>query len=162
MNKMVLKNNKENEQNGANIQILVLNSDEKEEKNQTLKSSTDLLSNEGIILPRKSWLWPNIQHSSFTIFEPKTREKKHFDNDKDNISSEESEKRIHKCCLMTGALMNLLILILVLSLHILSLDLDIMIIVPKIGRDKYCKHKTYTSLSMMVQVFLFQSGNNLN
>ena len=75
-----------------------------------------------------------------TILDPKTREKRHFDNDKDNISSEESEKRIHKCCLMTGALMNLVILSLVLSLHILSIDLDIMIIEPKIGRDKYCKH----------------------
>ena len=75
-----------------------------------------------------------------TILDPKTREKRHFDNDKDNISSEESEKRIHKCCLMTGALMNLVILSLVLSLHILSMDLDIMIIEPKIGRNKYCKH----------------------
>ena len=78
------------------------------------------------------WHWKNI-------LDPKTRDKRHFDHDKDNISSEESEKRIHKCCLMTGALMNLMLLSLVLSLHILSIDLDIMIIEPKIGRDKYCK-----------------------
>ena len=79
------------------------------------------------------WHWKNILDS-------KTREKRHFDNDKDNISSEESEKRIHKCCLMTGALMNLMLLSLVLSLHILSIDLDIMIIEPKIGKNKYGKH----------------------
>ena len=82
----------------------------------------------------------NFQWPWEAIFDPKTRDKKHFKNDKDNISSEESEKRIHRCCIMTGVFMHLLILSLVLSLYILSMELDIMIIEPKIGRDKYCKN----------------------
>ena len=72
--------------------------------------------------------------------DPEKREIRHFDNDKDNVSSEESEKRINNCCLMTGAFMNLVIVSLVLSLHILSMDLDIMIIEPKTDGDKYCKY----------------------
>ena len=86
------------------------------------------------------WVESMEQYADSSNISRANNSTQHFDNDKDNISSEESEKRIHKCCLMTGAFMNLVILTLVLSLHVLSMDLDIMIIEPKIGSDKYCKH----------------------
>ena len=81
----------------------------------------------------------NGRNTTSYILGPKKREEINFENDKDNISSEETEKRINNCCLMTGAFMNMAMLSIVLSLQILSMNKDTMIILPKLGKDKYCK-----------------------
>ena len=88
---------------------------------------------------RKSFDPISVQVANILIKEDEVELSYELYNDSDNISYEESEIRIIKCCFVSGFLMLLILSCILMSIPILLIEHQPKIVIPLIHRHDYCK-----------------------
>ena len=89
---------------------------------------------------RKSFDPISVQVANILIKEDEVELSYELYNDSDNISYEESEMRIIKCCFVSGFLMLLILSCILMSIPILLIEHQPKIAIPLIHRYDYCKY----------------------